>query len=277
MGVRLVEDSGESTFYCSQIVRSLYLYGPHCTLSNASITQGRHPQDGEKVAVTVCVALRIQQTAPPPKTHIVSKNTSTHKRKEHTNPRRAHLISPIGRGLTGIRASEGVQTALPTHTLGVLLHLQRGVLLHVLIVAPLQIGVLRRLLIGFYDFKSLCCSGPCILVCRILSVTHAVRSQFCRGEPRCKKCPSLARSQELAKTAARWNAKFDALMYLELKMGDPSEEEVAAFRLEIEQRDYVQVLGDAEVRHFIDEEDTKKLATKVNERWGKVRNDKQEH
>ena len=64
-------------------------------------------------------------------------------------------------------------------------------------------------------------------------------------------------------------------MYLELKMGDPSEDEVAAFRLDIEQRDYVQVLGDAEVRHFIGEEDTKKLATKVNERWGKVRNDKQ--
>ena len=58
---------------------------------NASIIQGKHPQDGEKVAVTVCVALRIQQTAPPPKTHIVSKNTSTHKPKEHTNPRRAHL------------------------------------------------------------------------------------------------------------------------------------------------------------------------------------------
>ena len=91
MGVRLVEDSGDSTFYCSQIVRSLYLYGPHCTLSNASITQGRHPQDGEKVAVTVCVAFRILQTAPPPKTHIVSKNTNTHKPKEHTNPRHAHL------------------------------------------------------------------------------------------------------------------------------------------------------------------------------------------
>ena len=52
-------------------------------------------------------------------------------------------------GLTGIRASEGVQTALPAHTLGVLLHLQSGVLLHLLIGAPLQIGVLRRLLIGF--------------------------------------------------------------------------------------------------------------------------------
>ena len=39
-------------------------------------------------------------------------------------------------GLTGIRASEGVQTALPTHTLGVLLHLQSGVLLHLLIGAP---------------------------------------------------------------------------------------------------------------------------------------------
>ena len=59
-------------------------------------------------------------------------------------------------------------------------------------------------------------------------------------------------------------------------MGDPSEEEVAALRLDIEQRDYVQVLGDAEVRYFIDEEDTKTLAKKVNERWGKVRNDEQE-
>ena len=52
-------------------------------------------------------------------------------------------------GLTGIRASEGVQRALPAHTLGVLLHLQSGVLLHLLIGAPLQSGVLRQLLIGF--------------------------------------------------------------------------------------------------------------------------------
>ena len=37
-------------------------------------------------------------------------------------------------------------------------------------------------------------------------------------------------------------------------MGDPSEEEVAAFLLDIEQRDYVQVLGDAEVRYFIGED-----------------------
>ena len=50
---------------------------------------------------------------------------------------------------------------------------------------------------------------------------------------------------------------------------------MAAFRLDIEQRDYVQVFGDEEVRYFIDEEDLQKLAKKVNERWGKVRHDKQ--
>ena len=81
------------------------------------------------------------------------KNTYSQQKHKHTQTKRAHKsktrTSPIGRGLTGIRASEGVQTALPTHTLGVLLHLQRGVLLHLLIGAPLQIGVLRRLLIGF--------------------------------------------------------------------------------------------------------------------------------
>ena len=68
------------------------------------------------------------------------KNTYRQQKHKHTQTKRAHKsktrTSPIGRGLTGIRASEGVQTALPTHTLGVLLHLQSGVLLHLLIGAP---------------------------------------------------------------------------------------------------------------------------------------------
>ena len=58
-------------------------------------------------------------------------------------------------------------------------------------------------------------------------------------------------------------------------MEGPSEEEVAAFRLDVEQRDYVQLLGDEEVRYFLDEEDTRQLAIKVNNRWGKVRDGKQ--
>ena len=65
-------------------------------------------------------------------------------------------------------------------------------------------------------------------------------------------------------------------MYLNLKMEGPSEAEVEAFRLEAEQRDYVQLLGDEEVRYFLDEEDTRQLAKKVNDRWGKVRDGKQE-
>ena len=87
-------------------------------------------------------------------------------------------------------------------------------------------------------------------------MTHTVRSEFCKSEPDCKKCPSLANSKQLAQNAARWNAKLDGLKYLDLKMEGPSEEEVAAFRLEVEQRDYVRVLGDNEVRYFLDEEDT---------------------
>ena len=54
-------------------------------------------------------------------------------------------------------------------------------------------------------------------------------------------------------------------MYLNLKMEGPSDAEVEAFRLEVDQRDYVQLLGDEEVRYFLDEEDTKALAKKVNE------------
>ena len=107
-------------------------------------------------------------------------------------------------------------------------------------------------------------------------MTHTVRSQFCRSEHTCKKCPSLANSQQLARSAARWNAKLDGLMYLNLKMEGPSDAEVEAFRLEVDQRDYVQLLGDKEVRYFLDEEDTRQLAKKVNDRWGKVRDGKQE-
>ena len=106
-------------------------------------------------------------------------------------------------------------------------------------------------------------------------MTHTVRSQLCRGEHDCKKCPSLANSHELARIAAKWNAKLDGLMYLNLKMEDPSEEEVDAFRLEVDQRDYVQLLGDVEVRYFLDEEDPRQLAKKVNDRWGKVRHGNQ--
>ena len=108
------------------------------------------------------------------------------------------------------------------------------------------------------------------------SKRRKVRSQFCRSEPECKKCRSLARSQQLARNAARWNAKLDGLKYLNLMMEGPSEEEVAAFRLDVEQRDYVQLLGDEEVRHFLDEENTQELAKKVYQRWGKVRDGNQE-
>ena len=106
-------------------------------------------------------------------------------------------------------------------------------------------------------------------------MTHTVRSQWCNSSLTCTRCPSLANSKELAQIAGRWNAKLDGLMYLNLKMEGPSEAEVDAFRLEVEQRDYVQLLGDVEVRYFLDEEDTRKLAKKVNERWGKVRNGNQ--
>ena len=73
MGVRLVEDSEESPFYCGKIVRALYLYGPHCTSSSAVIIQGKHPQDSQKVAVTVCVTLKFLPTATPPKHLFIKK------------------------------------------------------------------------------------------------------------------------------------------------------------------------------------------------------------
>ena len=106
-------------------------------------------------------------------------------------------------------------------------------------------------------------------------MTHTVRSQFCASARACKLCPRLANSRELAKQAARWNATVDGLMYLSLKMEGPSDAEVDAFRLEVDQRDYVQVLGGAEVRYFLDEEDTSRLAKKIYMRFCKVNIGKQ--
>ena len=93
LGVRLLEDDGESDFYCGKIVRALYLYAPHCTISTASIQQGRHPREREKVAVTVCVTLRILPRVPAPKTHThMHTHTHTHtrisqNRHKHTKPK----------------------------------------------------------------------------------------------------------------------------------------------------------------------------------------------